>query len=125
MPGCKDPMTTSPTRRAALRRAERRTRNRVWSMSPEVGDAVLYGLSALFALITIVGSNQALYRQWAELAIGPFLFGTVCAVVLAVVNRRPARASDETTPPRLSRRSWTTRIGLAVFVFAGATAIPL
>jgi hypothetical protein len=94
-------------------------------MSPEIGDAVLYGLSVLFALITILTSDQALYRQWAELAMGPFIFGTVCAFVLAIVNHRPAGSEETVASERPSRRSWTTRIVLAVFVFAGATAIPL
>jgi hypothetical protein len=117
-------MTTSPTRRAALRRAERRALHKVWSVSPETGDAGLYAASALFAWITVVSSADPLYRQWAELAVGPFLVATAGAAVLALVRRRGlghAPTADEAT----NRRAWSLRIALAIFVFAGATAVPL
>jgi hypothetical protein len=96
------------------------------TMSPEAGDAVLYGLSALFALVTILTSTLALYRQWAELAVGPFIFGAVCSGILAVVVARRARTGGaKKLAPERTRRQATVRIGLAVCVFAGATAIPL
>ena len=117
-------------------------------ISPEAGDAVLYGLSAVFALITILGSSLALYRQWAELAIGPFIFGTVASAVSAVVAARrrtgaarrrqrrgdersarheaaPAASSGVTGVTRRGTRQWIARIAIATVVFAGATAIPL
>ncbi len=116
-----------------------RVRERYRGISPETGDAILYGLSALFALVTIVGSGLALYRQWAELAIGPFIFGTVASGILAAVGARRAhnahravRAGDDADgaggrtgvrPP--GRRQWIARIAIATVVFAGATAIPL
>ncbi len=115
-------MTTSPTRRAALRRVERRALNKMWSISPEAGDAGLYAVGALFAVITIVTSDDPLYRQWAELAMGPFIFGAVCAGWLAALGWRRTRSTREAPA---TRRSWTLRIALAVFVFAGATAVPL
>jgi hypothetical protein len=93
---------------------------RFWSVSPESGDAILYALAALFALLTIVWSADPLYRQWAELAMGPYLFGTGVAILLALIGWRRAKAND-----RATRRPWALRIALAVFVFAGATAIPL
>ncbi|HEY1828190.1 MAG TPA: glycosyltransferase 87 family protein [Acidimicrobiales bacterium] len=113
---------------------------RFGSLSPEAGDALLYAIAALFALLTIVTSTEALYRQWAELAIGPFLGGTVMAVGLEILRRRSdAKSATEPTAtpatpntdaaadplPTPSRRSWTLRIALAIGVFAGATAIPL
>ena len=65
---------------------------RLRALSPLAGDALLYGLSVAFALVTIYTSTLALYRQWAELAIGPFIFGTICSAVLALVAaRRSAR----------------------------------
>jgi hypothetical protein len=112
--------------------------SRLRRITPEAGDALLYGLSALFALITILTSTIALYRQWAELAIGPFIFGSVASAVLAVwaarrrSRRRGAGDSDggidhvgAPASPRSARRHWAPRILLAVCVFAGATAIPL
>ena len=65
--------------------------SRFGSIRPETGDAILYGLSAVFAVITIVASSLALYRQWAELAIGPFIFGAVSSGILALVARRRSR----------------------------------
>jgi hypothetical protein len=115
-------MSTSPFRRSVFGRAERQVVRRIASLSSESGDAILYALGAIFALLTIITSNEALYRQWAELAIGPFMFGVVGATVLALVRWRK-RKDPETGSP--SRGSWTWRIGLAVCVFAGATAIPL
>ena len=112
---------------------QERIRNRFGTISfgnirPEAGDAILYGLSALFALITILGSSLALYRQWAELAIGPFLFGTASSAILAAVaahrGRRNGEPVSRTRSPRQSRE-WVARIAIAVCVFAGATAIPL
>ncbi len=101
-----------------------RARGRYRAISPETGDAILYALSALFALVTIAGSSLALYRQWAELAIGPFIFGTVASVILAAMGRRRAH---RTGPPVRApgRRQWVGRIAIATVVFAGATAIPL
>ena len=71
-----------------------RARVRYRAITPEAGDAILYGLSAVFALITIVGSSLALYRQWAALAIGPFLFGAVASGVLAIVAARRTHRTD-------------------------------
>jgi hypothetical protein len=89
-------------------------------LSPEAGDAVLYLLAVAFAYLTICTSNIALYRQWADLAIGPFTFGVVASGASALVaRRRPADA------PRQRRRYWSARIAIAVCVFAGATAVPL
>jgi hypothetical protein len=122
-------MLTPMIRRIRLRGAGSPPRG-VGSISPEAGDAIVYALGAAFAFITILTSDQALYRQWADLAVGPFIFGAVAGAVLAfLAHRRAARArlaagTTEVTGD-LSRRSWTLRIVLAVAVFAGATAIPL
>jgi hypothetical protein len=120
-------MSTSPIGLTAVRSRRAVVRSFFSSISPEAGDALLYGFSAVFALITIATSTLALYRQWAELAIGPFIFGAVCSAILALMavvrSHRHRRDNDGAPPP--SRRHWIARIVLAVFVFAGATAIPL
>jgi hypothetical protein len=101
-------------------------RRRLPRITPSTGDAILYGLSAVFAVLTICTSTLALYRQWAELAIGPFIFGTVASAVLAFASARRSRAGGAPgDSPRHSRRHWMARIGIAICVFAGATAIPL
>jgi len=108
---------------------------RLGSIGPEAGDAILYAVSAAFAVVTIYTSGLALYRQWAELAIGPFIFGAVASAVLAILAARRARRIRRTradgaggagteAAPRI-RRQWVGRIAIAVCVFAGATAIPL
>ena len=120
-------MSTNPRRLAAVRSFPVRALTRLRTLSPETGDALLYGLSAAFALVTICTSTLALYRQWAELAIGPFIFGTVASVILAVVAARRSRhrgAADAASTAG-SRRNWVIRIAIAVCVFVGATAIPL
>ena len=107
-------------------RAWFRARQRVRGIQPETGDAILYGLSAAFALVTILSSSLALYRQWAELAVGPFLFGALASAVLAALAaRRARRRGDGAAEPTPGRRQWIGRIVVAVVVFAGATAIPL
>jgi hypothetical protein len=99
---------------------------RLRTFGPETGDALLYGLSAAFALVTICTSTLALYRQWAELAIGPFIFGTVASAVLAfLAARRSRQRAGAAVPPRRPHGNWVARIAIAVCVFAGATAIPL
>jgi hypothetical protein len=101
-------------------------RRRIPPISPAAGDALLYGLSAVFAVVTIYTSTLALYRQWAELAIGAFIFGTVASAVLALAAaRRPRDGSAPAETPRRRRRNWIARIAIATCVFAGATAIPL
>jgi hypothetical protein len=81
-------MFTSPSRSGAAPGTTRRALARVAAIGPETGDALLYGLGAIFALVIILTSTLGLYRQWGELALGPYIFGTVASVVLAVVLRR-------------------------------------
>jgi hypothetical protein len=103
---------------------------RVWArtkrISPEVGDALLYGVSALFALLTIYTSANALYQVWGRMALLPFLFGAVASAVLAGwVRRARRRQPGGALTKHQHRRAWLTRIVVAVCVFAGALAIPL
>jgi len=120
-------MLMSPSRRTTLRSAEQWAVSRTRAISPEAGDAILYAVGAIFAQVTIVSSNEALYRQWAELAIGPFILGALAAAVLAVVARRRTRAAVPGPAPadRTFRQAWSGRIAIALCVFIGATAIPL
>src|ERR1700691_5969575 len=96
-------MLTSDLQLAADTSWRGRVRSRFGAVSPEAGDAFLYGLSAIFAVVTIVGSSLALYRQWAELALGPFIFGTVASGILAVVSARRGRSRSRI---RSRSRSW-------------------
>ena len=107
-------------------RAWGRARDRVNGISPEAGDAILYFMSAVFALITIYTSTNALYQVWGRMALSPFVFGALASVVVAVVvrhlrRRQPGRALT----PRQHRRTWVARITVAICVFVGSLAIPL
>jgi hypothetical protein len=99
--------------------------NRAKRISPEVGDALLYGISALFALLTIYTSTNALYQVWGRMALLPFVFGAVASAILAGAVRRTRQRQGGALNQRQHRRAWLTRIALAVCVFVGALAIPL
>ena len=103
---------------------------RVWGrvkrISPEVGDALLYGASALFALLTISTSTNALYQVWGRMALLPFAFGALASAILALAVRRTRRRRpDHVLTARQHRRAWLTRIVVAACVFAGSLAVPM
>jgi hypothetical protein len=102
----------------------RRSVDRVTRISPEAGDAFLYGASALFALITIYTSTNALYQVWGRMALTPFVFGAVASAALWFVIRRLRRRRAGLTAAQ-HRRAWLARLTVAVCVFAGALAVPL
>ncbi len=126
---------------------------RLWS--PEWGDVVLYGLSGVFAALTVLTADISLYRQWASMALGPYLAGAAFMAVVAWrrdVQRRslqqhgflehgtasdgaPSTSIDRGDPAtsdgsgsRLAasnRRFRIARVTACVVVFAGATLLPL
>ena len=75
------PMDSAGSRASALASAWLRARTQLARISPEAGDALLYFGSAVFALITIYTSENALYQVWGRMALSPFVFGTVASVV--------------------------------------------
>jgi hypothetical protein len=120
------PTTVPPFFRleGALATGWRRSVDRVKGISPEAGDALLYGASALFALITIYTSTNALYQVWGRMALTPFAFGAVASAAIWFVVRRIRRRHARLTDVQ-HRRAWLARLTVAVCVFAGALAIPL
>ena len=83
-------------------------------------------MSALFALLTIYTSTNALYQVWGRMALLPFAFGAVASAVLAGTLRRVRRRqSGHALTKRQHRRAWLTRIMVAACVFAGSLAIPM
>ncbi|HVX22873.1 MAG TPA: glycosyltransferase 87 family protein [Acidimicrobiales bacterium] len=101
---------------------------RVARLGPEGGDAVLYAASAAFAAVTAGLSTIALYRVWAEIAIGPYVAAAVASLFLLWWRRRRAvAAADAGSPGGAGRRShWRgARIWLFVAVLVGATLAPL
>jgi hypothetical protein len=96
---------------------------RTWQ--PEEGDAALYGLSALFALATIEFSGSVLYRQWAALAVGPYLGAAIFSAIVGW-HRRQRSLRDFGHREARAPRHWSTpRIVLFLVVLFGATLIPL
>ncbi len=117
------------------RALRQRTWRRIALWQPEEADAVLYAASALFAELTARLSSISLYRQWGELAVGPYMVGAVASALVA--RSRRARAAEElglpagrldepmSTPPRARRQWGAGRIWVFVFVLLGATVLPL
>ena len=108
------------------------------SLTPDGRDAFLYGASALFALITAFAMRIPLYREWGQMALGPYVAATVLMVVVARLHRRSGAADGAgsttgeaptgvpATPPDRHRRSWqAARLAAFVVVLFGATVVPL
>ncbi len=97
--------------------------------APELGDAVLYALAAVFAAATVAVSSLSLYRVWGEMAVGPYAVAAVASVVLfAVRRRRRRRGAGAGAPDRhggLGRAVRSGRVWLLVAVLVGATVVPL
>ncbi len=124
---------------AALGSAGGGARGWIGGLSPEWGDALVYGASAVFAILTIAIAGIPLYRQWGEMAVGPYLVATVgMGVVAHVAARRrqcvPAAAPspgpdvagmESPRPPGSLRWTKVARVAAFVVVLGGATVVPL
>jgi hypothetical protein len=109
-----------PSFTAVVVRGWRRLLAPVRRWSPEWRDAALYGISGLFALLTATVAGISLYRQWALIAVGPYLAGGAFMAVIA--HRRRSRDGES---PATSRRYRIARITACAVVFIGATIVPL
>ncbi len=86
---------------------------------PEGGDAVLYGLAVLFALLTGLLAGLPAYRVWAWIVIGPY---ALAALVSAYVGRRRAKSG----PAGARGSQWgPARVWVLLFLLLGATLAPL
>jgi len=74
---------------------------------PVPGDVAVYGSGVVLALLTPFVSSVPVYRQWAWIALGPFLAGALGSAARAI---------------RSSLRARTT---VAAVVFAGVVILPL
>ena len=95
-------------------------------LSPEGRDALLYAASALFAGVTGLAVGISLYRQWGQMAAGPY---ALAAVVMAVVAWRRGRAVSGPGPGQAGghgdRARRTARVIAFLIVLFGATLVPL
>lgn len=97
-------------------------RSKVWS--PLEVDALLYGASALFAVLTVELSSFSLYRQWGLVAIGPYAAATALSLVLWLLERRrQAQLGTQLGTPQ--RRLWLGRMVVFSVALLGATLLPL
>lgn len=115
-----------------MRDIRRRAGGLVAHWLPEQGDAVLYAASALFAGITLAFSTIALYRQWAELALGPYLAAAAASALAWRYRARRRsvpggddRAAGAVAGPPGHHRWAGARIWILVGILAGATLVPL
>ncbi len=107
------------------------------SWSPEWRDCFLYAASAVFAGVTIGAAGIPLYRQWGELAVGPYaavaLFMAVVAWRAGLARRLPVAGDGPPadvdilgeTPVRHARRWRVARIAACAAALVGATLVPL
>jgi hypothetical protein len=120
-----DAATTTPWA-GALSTTWQRVVRQIMRIPPEAGDALLYLAAALFALLTIYTSSNALYEIWGRMALSPYVLGALASVVVAVLVRRARRRHPDGTLTKVQhRRAWLARIVVAVCVFAGSLAVPL
>ncbi len=89
------------------------------SLSPAWRDALLYGCSALFAGGTGLIVRIPLYRQWGQLAVGPY---AVAALLMAIAAAGAARRAATRRPPTVRN---TARVIAFFIVLFGATVVPL
>ena len=124
------PMATSsptlfPTAGVRVSQMWARARDRVNRISPEAGDALLYAASAVFALVTIYTSTNALYQVWGRMALSPFALGALASLVVTLVVRHLRRRQKGALTARQHRHTWVARLAVALCVFVGSLAIPL
>ncbi len=80
-------------------------------LSPIQFDVALFAASALFALVASFRSTIPLYREWGQIAVGPYLLATAFAVMLTIRARR--------------RDVTTLRWWLSGLVLVGTVLVPL
>lgn len=112
-----------------LRELVRRTGRVVSRWSPEERDAVLYAGCALFAIVVAQTSGIALYRQWGDLAVGPYAVGSIASAWLAWRRRRRGAAmavDGDAVGDARAKWHWTpSRLLIFLLVLVGATLAPL
>ena len=121
----------------------RRTLELLQALSPAGRDGFLYSCSAVFAGVSALAMGIPLYRQWGQMAVGPYAAAAVLMIVVAFRESAGAR----TGPPAVGggghapvspagsapvagavpgRRRWrAARVVAFLIVLFGATIVPL
>ena len=115
----------NPQVREVTRDAAARTRRTLRRLSPEWRDVVLYGASATFAAVTAVAVSIPLYRQWGQMAVGPYAAATAIAAFAAWRWSASRSRGGDGPAERARRRSRAARIVAFFVVLFGATLVPL
>jgi hypothetical protein len=89
-------------------------------LSPEGRDTLLYACSAVFAGVTAIAVGIPLYRQWGQMAVGPYVAATI---LMAVVARALASRRRRGVPGGRGFRA--ARVVAFFIVLFGATIVPL
>ena len=77
------------------------------ALSADDRDALLYGMSMVFAGVTALAATIPLYREWGRLAVGPYAAGALGMLVVAHLRRRASRRPPDGWPPA----AWSTGRG--------------
>jgi hypothetical protein len=116
--------STDDTRWDAYPVPVRRTLQGLRGLSPEWRDALLYACSALFAGVTALTVGIPLYRQWGQMAFGPYVLAA--GLMALVAWRVGVRAATGGRRPSMDGRRWkVARVIAFLIVLSGATVVPL
>jgi hypothetical protein len=115
---------------SVTRDVAQRARRVLARLNPEWRDVVLYGASAVFAAVTALVVSIPLYRQWGQMAVGPYAAATAIAALAAwrwSASRSAAGTRTAGTGPseRARRRARSARLVAFLIVLFGATLVPL
>ena len=112
----------------------RRSLEILQSLSPEGRDGFLYACSAVFAGVAALAMGIPLYRQWGQMAVGPYAAAAVLMIVVAHRRSVSARTRPMALPggsgdaPRSvtgGRRWKVARVAAFLIALFGATIVPL
>jgi hypothetical protein len=120
-----DPSGTGAPRWARIPAPVHRALGALGDLSPAWRDTFLYSCSAVFAALAAVAMGIPLYRQWGQLAVGPY---AAAAVLMAVVAWRmgAARSRGRRGGPARPAGWWrAARVAAFLIVLFGALLVPL
>ncbi len=119
-----DPSATGAGRWAHIPVPVRRALRALGDLSSAWRDTFLYSCSAVFAGVAAVAMGIPLYRQWGQLAVGPY---AAAAVLMAVVAwRMGARSKGRKGRPGRPAGWWrVARVVAFLIALFGALLVPL